>query len=81
MNNNLIDITMKRITEAKHVTKRDGNLEKIELGKIEQRLGYLCSDTEKEIISICSIAVDASQSIYDKITTIELDNITAQICA
>jgi ribonucleoside-diphosphate reductase alpha chain len=81
MNNNLLEHSMKRITEAKYVTKRDGNLEKCELGKIEQRLGYLCSDTEKEQISICSIAVDASQSIYDKITTIELDNIAAQICA
>lgn len=81
MNNTQTDIPMKRITEAKHVTKRDGHLEKCELGKIEQRLGYLCSETEREQISICSIAVDASQSIYDKITTIELDNITAQICA
>lgn len=81
MNNTQPDILMKRITEAKHVTKRDGNLEKCELGKIEQRLGYLCSESEREQISICSIAVDASQSIYDKITTIELDNITAQICA
>ena len=81
MNNKQNEITMKRITEAKHVTKRDGKLEKIELSKIEQRLNYLCSDEEKELISICSIAVDASQSIYDKISTIELDNVSAQICA
>ena len=81
MNNNQIESSMKRITEAKHVTKRDGKLEKIELSKIEQRLAYLCSDEEKEQISICSIAVDASQSIYDKISTIELDNVSAQICA
>jgi len=83
MNNNQLEYNMnrKRITEAKFVTKRDGNLEKCELGKIEQRLGYLCSDVEKEQISICSIAVDSAQSIYDKITTVELDNIAAQICA
>ncbi len=72
---------MKRITEAKYVTKRDGKLEKCELGKIEQRIGYLCNDEEKEQISICSVAVDTSQSIYDKISTIELDNVSAQICA
>ena len=72
---------MKRITEAKFVTKRDGKLEKCELGKIEQRIANLCSPEEKEQISICSIAVDASQSIYDKITTVELDNVSAQICA
>jgi ribonucleoside-diphosphate reductase alpha chain len=81
MNNKQIDNNMKRITEAKHVTKRDGKLEKIELSKIEQRLNYLCSDEERDLISICSIAVDASQSIYDKIFTIELDNVCAQICA
>jgi len=81
MNNKQIDNNMKRITEAKHVTKRDGKLEKIELSKIEQRLNYLCSDEERDLISICSIAVDASQSIYDKISTIELDNVCAQICA
>ena len=81
MNNKQIESNMKRITEAKHVTKRDGKLEKIELSKIEQRLAYLCSEEEKEQISICSIAVDASQSIYDKISTIELDNVCAQICA
>ena len=81
MNNKQIDTTMKRITEAKHVTKRDGKLEKIELSKIEQRLNYICSDEERDSISICSIAVDASQSIYDKISTIELDNVCAQICA
>ena len=52
MNNKLNEHTMKRITEAKHVTKRDGKLEKIELSKIEQRLNYLCSDEEKEVISI-----------------------------
>ena len=72
---------MKRITEAKFVTKRDGKLEKCELGKIEQRIANLCTPEEKEQISICSIAVDASQSIYDKITTVELDNVSAQICA
>ena len=71
MNNKQTESNMKRITEAKHVTKRDGKLEKIELSKIEQRLAYLCSDDEKDQISICSIAVDASQSIYDKISTIE----------
>jgi len=81
MNNKQVDNNMKRITEAKYVTKRDGKLEKIELSKIEQRLNYLCSDEEKDLISICSIAVDASQSIYDKISTIELDNVCAQICA
>ena len=81
MNTKQIEHNMKRITEAKFVTKRDGKLEKIELSKIEQRLSRLCSDEEKEQISICSIAVDASQSIYDKITTLELDNVSAQICA
>jgi len=81
MNSSQIQDTMKRITEAKYVTKRDGKLEKCELGKIEQRIAYLCNDTEKDQISICSIAVDTSQSIYDKISTIELDNVSAQICA
>ena len=81
MNNKQIDNIMKRITEAKHVTKRDGQFEKIELSKIEQRLNYLCSDEERDLISICSIAADASQSIYDKISTNELDNVCAQICA
>ena len=81
MNNKQTETSMKRITEAKHVTKRDGKLEKIELSKIEQRLNYICSDEERDLISICSIAVDASQSIYDKISTIELDNVCAQICA
>jgi ribonucleoside-diphosphate reductase alpha chain len=82
MNNKQIESTMKRITEVKNVLKRDGKtLEKIDISKIVSRLEFLCSDEEKEFISICSIAVDASQSIYDKISTIELDNVSAQICA
>jgi len=81
MNSSHFQDNMKRITEAKYVTKRDGKLEKCELGKIEQRISYLCSDIEKEQISICSISVDTAQSIYDKISTIELDNVSAQICA
>ena len=35
--------TMKKITEAKFVIKRNGSLEKCALGKIEQRIGYLCT--------------------------------------
>jgi ribonucleoside-diphosphate reductase alpha subunit len=81
MNSYQLQDNMKRITEAKFVTKRDGKLEKCELGKIEHRISSLCSLEEKEQISVCSIAVDASQSIYDKISTIELDNVSAQICA
>ena len=82
MNNKQIETTMNRIREVKHVLKRDGKtLEKIDISKIVSRLEFLCSDEEKELISICSIAVDASQSIYDQIPTIELDNVSAQICA
>jgi ribonucleotide reductase alpha subunit len=62
------------------VIKRDGRREIVHFDKITSRIKNLCSEEELKFIDPIIIAQKTIQSIYNGITTEELDNISAQIC-
>ena len=62
------------------VLKRDGRREIVHFDKITARIKNLCSDEELKFIDPLIIAQKTIQSIYNGITTEELDKISAQIC-
>lgn len=63
------------------VIKRDGRKESIHFDKITERIKRLCSKEELEKIDISKITLHAINSLSDNISTMEIDNITANICA
>lgn len=70
------------------VTKRNGSQQEINLNKITQRINYLINGTEYEVrfgdkldINAIEIAKDVCGQIKNGITTSELDEIAADICA
>lgn len=70
------------------VTKRDGSQQEINLNKITQRINYLINGTEYDArfgdkldINAIEIAKDVCGQIKNGITTSELDEIAADICA
>jgi ribonucleotide reductase alpha subunit len=62
------------------VIKRDGRREVIHFDKITARIKNLCSDDELKFIDPILVAQKTIQSIYNGISTEELDIISAQIC-
>ena len=60
------------------VITRSGKLEKVSFDKIIDRLSPLCEDIGIDPITI---AKDTISNMFDKITTEELDNLSADICA
>lgn len=60
------------------VITRSGKLEKVSFDKIIDRLAPLCEDLG---IDATVIAKDTISNMYDKISTEELDNLSADICA
>jgi len=62
------------------VIKRDGRREIVHFDKITTRIQNVCSEEELKYIDPIIIAQKTIQSIYNGITTEELDKISAQIC-
>jgi ribonucleotide reductase alpha subunit len=62
------------------VIKRDGRREIIHFDKITTRIKNLCTNDELKYIDPILVAQKTIQSIYNGITTEELDIISAQIC-
>jgi ribonucleotide reductase alpha subunit len=62
------------------VIKRDGRREIIHFDKITARIKNLCTDEELKYIDPILVAQKTIQSIYNGISTEELDVISAQIC-
>ena len=63
------------------VIKRDGRKESVQFDKITERIRKLCSKDELEKIDISKITLNAINSLSNNISTMEIDNITANICA
>jgi len=61
------------------VTKRNGNKESVCFDKITKRISDLCFDLE--YVDPIVVAKDTINSLYDGITTRELDILSADICA
>ena len=61
------------------VTKRDNSREEISFDKITSRIKFLSKDLDR--LKVHNISLKTINSIYDGISTSELDNISANICA
>jgi len=65
-----------------YVTKRNGNLEKVSFDKILTRIKQLCSmEPVLNHVNYTELAIKIIDQIYDRISTKELDELTAQQCA
>ena len=63
------------------VIKRNGNKEPVYFDKITARIKNLCFNDDLKIVNPTLIAQKTITNIYDGITTTELDNLSARICA
>ncbi|MEL6412589.1 MAG: ribonucleotide reductase N-terminal alpha domain-containing protein, partial [Bacteroidota bacterium] len=63
------------------VVKRDGRLESVKFDKITARIEKLCYGLNTDYINPVDIAKKVIAGIYDRVTTVELDNLTAEITA
>ena len=63
------------------VIKRDGHREKVSFDKITNRISILCKDLDQKYINPVKVAQKTIVSIYNGITTVELDLQSAKICA
>jgi len=62
---------MNQNSQAIHVKKRNGRLQKLDIDKINLCATWACSDLEN--VSASEVVLDAHVQIYDKITTDEID--------
>jgi ribonucleoside-diphosphate reductase alpha chain len=63
------------------VVKRDGRYESVKFDKITARIEKLCTGLNADFINPVDIAMKVIAGIYDKVTTVELDNLAAEIAA
>lgn len=63
------------------VTKRDGSEEKMSFDKISNRLKKLMWELDSKNINLLKVSQKVIQGLYNKIKTVELDELSSQICA
>src|ERR1044072_3204679 len=63
------------------VIKRDGRKESVKFDKITARIEKLCYGLNAEYVDSIDVAKKVIQGLYDGVTTIELDNLAAEIAA
>lgn len=63
------------------VVKRDGRLESVKFDKVTARIEKLCYGLNMDYVSAIDIAKKVISGIYDRVTTVELDNLAAEITA
>jgi ribonucleoside-diphosphate reductase alpha chain len=63
------------------VVKRDGRTEPVKFDKITARIEKLCYSLNRNYVDPVQIAMKVINGIYNGVTTIELDNLAAEICA
>lgn len=63
------------------VLKRDGHRESVKFDKITSRVEKLCYGLDLKYVSPVEIAMKVINGLYDGVTTIELDNLAAEIAA
>ncbi|MEM9416955.1 MAG: ribonucleoside-diphosphate reductase subunit alpha [Bacteroidota bacterium] len=63
------------------VVKRDGRLESVKFDKITARIEKLCYGLNTDYVSVIDIAKKVISGIYDRVTTVELDNLAAETTA
>ena len=63
------------------VIKRDGRRESVKFDKITARIEKLCYGLDMKYISPVEIAMKVINGLYDGVSTIQLDNLAAEIAA
>ena len=63
------------------VIKRDGRRESVKFDKITARIEKLCYGLDTNYVSSVEVAKKVIVGIYDGVTTVELDNLAAEIAA
>ena len=63
------------------VLKRDGRYESVKFDKITSRIEKLCYGLNREFVDPITIAKKLIAGIYDGVTTVELDNLSAETAA
>ena len=64
--------------EFEHVVKRNGEKERMSIDKIEKRIASLCDGLS---VNLSKVTRDVASQLYDNMKTVELDELSAQICA
>lgn len=63
------------------VIKRDGRRESVRFDKITARIENLCYELDPKFIQPIEVAKKVIDGLYDGVTTTELDNLAAEVCA
>ena len=63
------------------VKKRDGREEEVHFDKITSRIEKLCYGLDDDYIEATAITMKVIQGLYAGVTTVELDNLAAEIAA
>jgi ribonucleoside-diphosphate reductase alpha chain len=63
------------------VIKRDGRRESVRFDKITARIENLCTGLDPKHIQPIEVAKKVIDGLYDGVTTTELDNLAAEVCA
>ncbi len=63
------------------VIKRDGRRESVRFDKITARIENLCYELDSKFIQPIEVAKKVIDGLYDGVTTTELDNLAAEVCA
>jgi ribonucleoside-diphosphate reductase alpha subunit len=63
------------------VIKRDGRRESVRFDKITTRIENLCNGLDGRFIHPIEVAKKVIDGLYDGVTTTELDNLAAEVCA
>uniref|UniRef100_A0A1I8B786 Ribonucleoside-diphosphate reductase n=1 Tax=Meloidogyne hapla TaxID=6305 RepID=A0A1I8B786_MELHA len=70
-----------QLSDQRYVIKRDGRHEAVHPGKITSRVAKLCYGLDMCYINPDLITEKASRGIYTGVTTVELDNLAAEVAA
>ena len=75
--------TIIKMSKASRITvvKRDGREEKVHFDKITSRIEKLCYGLDMDYIDPTQITVKVINGLYAGVTTVELDNLAAEIAA
>ncbi len=63
------------------VIKRDGRRETVKFEKITARIEKLCYGLDKDFIDVAEVVKKVIGGLYDNVTTVELDNLAAEVSA
>uniref|UniRef100_A0A0K0E9V8 Ribonucleoside-diphosphate reductase n=1 Tax=Strongyloides stercoralis TaxID=6248 RepID=A0A0K0E9V8_STRER len=70
-----------RRTNSLYVEKRDGRKENVHFDKITSRISKLCYKLNMDYIDPCLVTFKVIQGLYNGVSTVELDNLAAEVAA